>query len=682
MATKKNNTTDKKEDTVKKTVRKKTADTNKKTSAKADKKEDTVKKTVRKKTADTNKKTSAKADKKEDSIKKTAEKSDTNKKNSDIKILEEKTEMKSLKDEKKENSIKKTDGRNIVLKTSSPIRKIESIKTERNENKTERESITLLKEAIKAKSKNVSKPVTVKKRIAVADDNNLNDINAKSTPVNDSNNKADEKKDDISVLNNDAAEYIKDENNTDAPISSAIVSDENTSVYSFETFKENDIKEELKTENNVAPNTDFNNKEDNNINTESIIEENRENEENIEYIEENNIQKEKNDISEENLYIEKTEENFIEEETDSITEEHITEEKSDLKEETTEEKAIYSKSDIFKRTVIIPNNDDHIQKYKFNQEEIDNAIKDAPLIHEDTSIENYQNYSKPHYYEDNQKIQELKDKDIKIIETQDKLKTHYLPEIEKKPAEPYIAPNHSIENNKKSNKIVPIIAIIIIILGLSFLAIQFFSGKNNEADDGFYEIVTNENPADNYLSDTNSLTSNNITNNSSNTIIIPQATNTVSTNTVRPQTNNIVNINAASPQTNNTVNTNAVRPQTNNTLSTSTSAFETIQNNNTDIYKTKWTDTLSSIATSELGDGKRWPSIAVLNENIINNPDNIVFNMDIKIPKAEKKKLEDMSSDEKKALYNDYIKVAEIYLKIGKENLANSIKSQADSILK
>ncbi len=228
----------------------------------------------------------------------------------------------------------------------------------------------------------------------------------------------------------------------------------------------------------------------------------------------------------------------------------------------------------------------------------------------------------------------------------------------------------------------PIIAIIIIILGLSFLAIQFFSGKNNEADDGFYEIVTNENPADNYLSDTNSLTSNNITNNSSNTIIIPQATNTVSTNTVRPQTNNIVNINAASPQTNNTVNTNAVRPQTNNTLSTSTSAFETIQNNNTDIYKTKWTDTLSSIATSELGDGKRWPSIAVLNENIINNPDNIVFNMDIKIPKAEKKKLEDMSSDEKKALYNDYIKVAEIYLKIGKENLANSIKSQADSILK
>ncbi len=682
MATKKNNTTDKKEDTVKKTVRKKTADTNKKTSAKADKKEDTVKKTVRKKTADTNKKTSAKADKKEDSIKKTAEKSDTNKKNSDIKILEEKTEMKSLKDEKKENSIKKTDGRNIVLKTSSPIRKIESIKTERNENKTERESITLLKEAIKAKSKNVSKPVTVKKRIAVADDNNLNDINAKSTPVNDSNNKADEKKDDISVLNNDAAEYIKDENNTDAPISSAIVSDENTSVYSFETFKENDIKEELKTENNVAPNTDFNNKEDNNINTESIIEENRENEENIEYIEENNILKEKNDISEGNLYIEKTEENFIEEETDSITEEHITEEKSDLKEETTEEKAIYSKSDIFKRTVIIPNNDDHIQKYKFNQEEIDNAIKDAPLIHEDTSIENYQNYSKPHYYEDNQKIQELKDKDIKIIETQDKLKTHYLPEIEKKPAEPYIAPNHSIENNKKSNKIVPIIAIIIIILGLSFLAIQFFSGKNNEADDGFYEIVTNENPADNYLSDTNSLTSNNITNNSSNTIIIPQATNTVSTNTVRPQTNNIVNINAASPQTNNTVNTNAVRPQTNNTLSTSTSAFETIQNNNTDIYKTKWTDTLSSIATSELGDGKRWPSIAVLNENIINNPDNIVFNMDIKIPKAEKKKLEDTSSDEKKALYNDYIKVAEIYLKIGKENLANSIKSQADSILK
>ena len=104
---------------------------------------------------------------------------------------------------------------------------------------------------------------------------------------------------------------------------------------------------------------------------------------------------------------------------------------------------------------------------------------------------------------------------------------------------------------------------------------------------------------------------------------------------------------------------------------------------NTDIYKTKWTDTLSSIATAELGDSRRWPSIAVLNENIIkNNPDSIVFNIDIKIPNGGKKKIEDMNDSEKKALYNDYMKVSEMYVKMGKKNLADTIKSQAASILK
>ena len=102
---------------------------------------------------------------------------------------------------------------------------------------------------------------------------------------------------------------------------------------------------------------------------------------------------------------------------------------------------------------------------------------------------------------------------------------------------------------------------------------------------------------------------------------------------------------------------------------------------NADTYKTKWTDTLSSIAASELGDERRWPSIFVLNEDIINNPDSIVFNRDIKIPKGGKKKVEDMSDNEKKLLYDDYIKVSEIYTRIGKQNLANSIKSQANSII-
>ncbi|WP_277422256.1 hypothetical protein [Brachyspira hampsonii] len=41
-----------------------------------------------------------------------------------------------------------------------------------------------------------------------------------------------------------------------------------------------------------------------------------------------------------------------------------------------------------------------------------------------------------------------------------------------------------------------------------------------------------------------------------------------------------------------------------------------------------------------------------------------------------------MNDNEKRALYNDYIKVSEMYLKMGKQNLANTIKNQANSILK
>ncbi|MCZ9925521.1 hypothetical protein OFP86_09560 [Brachyspira hyodysenteriae] len=485
-----------------------------------------------------------------------------------------------------------------------------------------------------------------------------------------------------------------------------------------------------------------------------------------------------------------------EEEKETVTEEtkeinEIEEEKTEAKieevekiEETVkvEEKATYSKSDIFKRPVIIPTDDEHIQRSKFDQEEMDTAIKDAPTVDENTSVENYKDYSSSSKIEElketiNEKIQELKDKEIKIIETEDELKTSSLPEIEKKPAEPYVAPDHSIDNNKKSNKIVPIVGIIIIILGLSFLGVQFFSGKNNEVDDNFYEEVTNNNTlntnnliTNNVISVTNNINTNrqntNTAVNTQTNATRPQTNNAVNTqtNTTRPQTNNAVNTqtNTTRPQTNNTVNTqtnttrpqtnnavntqtNTTRPQTNNTVNTQTNVTRPQTNNavntqtnttrpqtntvttpptppkepeitpptpptpppnpptantnaaannntqannntlsyNTDIYKTKWTDTLSSIATAELGDSRRWPSIAVLNENIINNnPDSIVFNIDIKIPNGGKKKIEDMNESEKRALYNDYIKVSEMYLKMGKENLANSIKSQANSILK
>ena len=104
------------------------------------------------------------------------------------------------------------------------------------------------------------------------------------------------------------------------------------------------------------------------------------------------------------------------------------------------------------------------------------------------------------------------------------MKTSSLPEIEKKPAEPYVAPDHSISENKKSNKIVPIVGIIIIILGLSFLGVQFFSGRNNEIDDNFYEEVTNNNTLN-----TNDLLTNNVI----------SVTNNINTNINRQQTNNL-----------------------------------------------------------------------------------------------------------------------------------------------
>ena len=64
------------------------------------------------------------------------------------------------------------------------------------------------------------------------------------------------------------------------------------------------------------------------------------------------------------------------------------------------------------------------------------------------------------------------------------------------------------------------------------------------------------------------------------------------------------------------------------------------------------------------------------------SPDDIVFNIYIKMPKGGKKKVDDMTDSEKKSLYDDYMKVAELYSRIGKENLANTIKSQANSLLK
>ena len=668
-----------------------------------------------------------------------------------------KEEKKDLKELIKEATAeRKNSDRSIVLKTSSPVRKLESIKTENIGNKTERESITLLKEAIKAKSKNVSRPVSVKKRIAIVDDD-TND-----TSVEKNNESSSELSTSKPIINSVfAAHNIKDNNENllnkteqpedtetkeiSQPESTASVTEHNNYTSSSYSFNKFETKEEIKNSDEVTETSEIEEKA----------------EEKIEIIEES--EKKSEEITEDTAVSSDSEEKTEEitetksEEIEKISEEKTEEVKETSSNETFEskidinEKATYSKSDIFKRPVIIPPNDEDVIKSKYNQEEMDQAIKTAHTIDENEEIEKTLN----------EKIQELKDKDIKIIETEDELKSSSLPEIEKKPAEPYVAPPHSIDGNKKSNKIIAIVGIIIIIFGLSFLGIQFFSGKSNEIDDGFYDIVTNETITDNNLQSNSAVnTQTNIQRPQTNTAVNVQTnavkpqTNTVKpqTNAVKPQTNTAVNTqtNTVKPQTNTAVNTqtntvrpqtntqqrpqtntvrpqtntqqrpqtNTVRPQTNtqqrpqtNTAPTppkepeitpptpptpppnppaaNTNAGANMQNNtgttvsyNSDTYKTKWTDTLTSIAISELGDGRRWPSIFVLNEEIMNNPDSIVFNRDIKIPKGGKKKVEDMNDTEKRQLYNDYIKVSQIYQKIGKQSLANAIKTQANAIIK
>ena len=563
--------------------------------------------------------------------KKSAEKEKTAKKQATT--SKKKTVSPAKKIERK-SSVKKTAGNSLNKNSSdkdslskktyraNTIRKIEPIKTEDIDKKPERESIKLLREAIKAKSKTVSKPVAVKKHLIVKEDEDIDD-----TKENNENN--------------------IEENET-------VSSQAESSV--------------------IKSGTDDLNKVDFSVNRFEKKEE----------IIENNSKKE-----------------TIEETT---KEEKHEEKKSEVK---TFTKNTYSKSDIFKRAVSIKSPIEaeelrkNIEQSKFNQSEIDEAIENAAMIEEDTPIEDYGIYS-------SKKLEELKRKDIKIIETEDELKSGGIPEIEKKPAEPYVAPPHStIKREKKSNKTVAIIGIIIIILGLAYLGFQFFGNKNDGTEDGFYDnniAATNENETE-----TNNIISP-ITNDTNNTEIDNiENTNEISTNPTN-------DINAViTEQTNNNENTNS---QTNNATVATNNVTNTISRANTNIttpqpnlpnppvipnpppnppsqnsnqnqtsylggntYRTKWTDTLTSIASSELGDARRWPSIYVMNENIFKDPDSLVFNKDIKIPE-NKKKIDDMTAEEKRALYDDYMRVVQVYLNIGKTNSANTLRSRARLIVR
>lgn len=549
--------------------------------------------------------------------KKSAEKEKTSKKQA---ATSKKKIVSTLKKTDRKSSVKKSAGNSLSKNSKSStdkktyrtntIRKIEPIKTEDIE-KPERESIKLLREAIKAKSKTVSKPVAVKKHLIVKGEN-IEDKKEENTK----------------------------ENNENETVSSPAVS--------------------------------------------SIIKNDTENLNKVDF----GINKfeKKEEISENNL-TEKTEEK-----------------KSEVQIFT---KNTYSRRDIFKKPVIKnPIEEEelrkNIEKSKFNQSEIDEAIENAAMIEEDTPVEDYSVYS-------SKKLEELKRKNIQIIETEEEMKSGGIPEIEKKPAEPYIAPPHSaIKKEKKSNKIVAIIGIIIIILGLSYLGFQCFGNRDESLEDGFYNLETNETETNDIISPITNDANNeeidniNITNeiNSTNDInsVIEQTnisnentsnTNLQTNNTLPASTNNVININ-----TNNTISqadTNIAIPQPNlpNPPVITTPPPNPTQNSNQNrtsylggnTYRTKWTDTLTSIASSELGDARRWPTIYVMNENIFRDPDSLVFNRDIRIPE-NKKKIEDMTAEEKRALYDDYMRVAQVYLNIGKTNSANTLRNRARLIVR
>ena len=547
--------------------------------------------------------------------KKSAEKEKTNKKQA---ATSKKKIVSPVKKTDRKSSVKKGAGNSLSKNSKSPtdkktyrtntIRKIEPIKTEDIE-KPERESIKLLREAIKAKSKTVSKPVAVKKHLIVKGEN-IEDKKEENTK----------------------------ENNENETVSSPAVS--------------------------------------------SIIKNDTENLNKVDFGI-NRFEK-KEEISENNL-TEKAEEKKSEVQTFT--------------------KNTYSRRDIFKKPVIKnPIEEEelrkNIEKSKFNQSEIDEAIENAAMIEEDTPVEDYSVYS-------SKKLEELKRKNIQIIETEEEMKSGGIPEIEKKPAEPYIAPPHSaIKKEKKSNKIVAIIGIIIIILGLSYLGFQCFGNRDESLEDGFYNLETNEIETNDIISpitnDANNEEIDDITNeiNSTNDInaVIEQTnisnentsnTNLQTNNNSPASTNNVININ-----TNNTISqadTNIAIPQPNlpNPPVITTPPPNPTQNSNQNrtsylsgnTYRTKWTDTLTSIASSELGDARRWPTIYVMNENIFRDPDSLVLNRDIRIPE-NKKKIEDMTAEEKRALYDDYMRVAQVYLNIGKTNSANTLRNRARLIVR
>lgn len=390
------------------------------------------------------------------------------------------------------------------------------------------------------------------------------------------------------------------------------------------------------------------------------------------------------------------------------------------------EKATYSKKDIFKATGILSNVQSATEAEKIKKEDkeysenfSENFIKktDKQNEIEEERTDNLNSIPKiddrvekpdirpidikKENINTSEKIEEEEKKEEKkIINGIEDFKISQLPEIEKKPAKPYIAPKHSqIEKPKKSNSLIAILGILVIISGLGYIGYQFISSRNNNIDNNETYVYESEETFTNSLANNDDADKNEEIQTDTIEEIGQNAVVLEDTNILTKNTNNLQNVEVNVQETEQNISNDVeakitptempkepeapIPPKTPEFIPPTEKVKEEIETyaQNTRPYKIKWKDTLASIAYGELGDSRRWPTIFVLNRNILKTPDKFTFGVNIILPEG-KKTVEQMTEAERESLYNDYMKAAEAYAKEGKNSLASSIKTQASSIKK
>lgn len=361
---------------------------------------------------------------------------------------------------------------------------------------------------------------------------------------------------------------------------------------------------------------------------------------------------------------------------------NLTKREQTVKKEPYIEKATYTKADLLKNKRENEAKNEKVSEKPIMEEAKKEEIKDK----EESKVFIFDNMNK--------NASEITKEDKEDIVKKEESKPTSFPEIEKKPATPYVAPHYPVEKTKKSNRLIAVLGVLVIIAGLSFMGYQFLSSRNNrEVIDDIYALGNNETNEYNDLYETNeNLVNTNL-----------QETNMLAMNDNAMSNEAGQNVEVKSEGTINEAKTNvALTENTTETIKTpptpptppETPVFNPPtpptpppasaninENMDTRTYKVAWKDTLASIAYKELGDSKRWPTIFALNESLIKTPDNFTFGINIILPQ-NKKTVEAMTAEEKEALYNDYMKVSDAYAKSGKKALSDSIKNQAASIRK